>query len=167
MKNNETIVQLFRQHYPDMKQLARLLLHDDAESEDAVSEVFANLMSKDILPTGSTARSYLLTALRNHCLNVLRNRTIQERLQGLYLLDSQISDSADDIEDRTLNVRRILDTELDDTSRHVLTQRYDQQLSYAEIAKKEGISETAVYKRIRKALDSLKEKLTKKKYGQD
>ena len=162
MKNNETIVQLFRQHYPDMKQLARLLLHDDAESEDAVSEVFANLMSKDILPTGSTARTYLLTALRNHCLNLLRNRTIQERLQGLYLLDS-----ADDIEDRTLNVRRILDTELDDTSRHVLTQRYAQQLSYAEIAKKEGISETAVYKRIRKALDSLKEKLTKKEYGQD
>lgn len=64
-------------------------------------------------------------------------------------------------------MRRILDTELDDTSRHVLTQRYAQQLSYAEIAKKEGISETAVYKRIRKALDSLKEKLTKKEYGQD
>lgn len=92
MKNNETIVQpappALSRHEAN---LARLLLHDDAESEDAVSEVFANLMSKDILPTGSTARTYLLTALRNHCLNLLRNRTIQERLQGLYLLDSQIS----------------------------------------------------------------------------
>lgn len=167
MKNNETIVQLFRQNYPDMKQLARLLLHDDAESEDAVEEVFASLMSKDILPTGSTARAYLMTALRNHCLNVLRNRTIQKRLQGFYLLDNQIPDNTDDLEERIHNMRRILDTELDDTSRRVLTQRYDLQLSYAEIAKTEGISETAVYKRIRKALDALKEKLTKKKYGQD
>uniref|UniRef100_UPI0040274DEA RNA polymerase sigma factor n=1 Tax=Prevotella sp. TaxID=59823 RepID=UPI0040274DEA len=168
MNNNETIAQLFRQHYPDMMRLARLLLHDDAESEDAVGEVFSALMDKDILPTGSTARTFLMTAVRNRCLNQLRNRTIQQRLQRLYLLDSQISDNAKDMEERIGNVRHIIEHELDDTSRRVLTQRYDQQLSYAEIAKTESISETAVYKRIRKALDSLKEKLQNKQdHGQD
>lgn len=95
MKNNETIAQLFRQHYPDMLRLARLLLHDDAASEDAVDEVFATLMGKDILPMGSTARAYLMTALRNRCLNVLRQRSIYQRLQGLYLLDSQIDVDTD------------------------------------------------------------------------
>lgn len=168
MNNNETIAQLFRQHYPDMMRLARLLLHDDAESEDAVGEVFSALMDKDILPTGLTARAFLMTAVRNRCLNQLRNRTIQQRLQRLYLLDSQISDNAKDMEERIGNVRHIIEHELDDTSRRVLTQRYDQQLSYAEIAKTESISETAVYKRIRKALDSLKEKLQNKQdHGQD
>lgn len=167
MKNNETIAQLFRQHYPDMIRLARLLLHNDAESEDAVEEVFAALMGKDILPMGSTARAYLMTALRNRCLNVLRNRTIYQRLQGLYLLDSQIDDDTDNMEERISLVRHILDEDLDDTSRRVLTQRYARKLSYAEIAKLEGISETAVYKRIRQALDSLKEKITEKEYGQD
>ena len=168
MNNNETIAQLFRQHYPDMKRLAQLLLHDDVESEDAVDEVFATLIGKDILPTGSTARAFLMTAVRNRCLNILRNRTIQQRIQGLYLLDSQMGDCADDMEERIDNVRQVLDSDLDDTCRRVLTQRYDQQLSYAEIAKTEGISETAVYKRIRKALDSLKEKLQNKQdHGQD
>lgn len=168
MNNNETIAQLFRQHYPDMMRLAQLLLHDDAESEDAVGEVFSALMDKDILPTGPTARAFLMTAVRNRCLNQLRNRTIQQRLQRLYLLDSQISDNAKDMEERIGNVRHIIEHELDDTSRRVLTQRYDQQLSYAEIAKTESISETAVYKRIRKALDSPKEKLQNKQdHGQD
>lgn len=162
MNNNEVINQLFRQHYPDMIRLARLLLHNPAESEDAVEEVFATLIGKDILPTGPTARAFLMTALRNHCLNQLRHRSIQQRLQGLYLLDSQLQDSPADIEERVAQVRQAIDSLNDDTSRRTLTQRYAQQLSYAEIAEAEGISETAVYKRIRKALDTLKEKLENK-----
>ena len=153
MDNKEVINQLFRQHYPDMIRLARLLLHDQAESEDAVEEVFTSLIGKDILPTGPTARAFLMTALRNRCLNHLRHRTIQQRLQGLYLLDSQLQEATSD------KVRQAFESLNDDTSRRILAQRYTQQLSYAEIAEVEGISETAVYKRIRKALDALKEKL--------
>ena len=58
-------------------------------------------------------------------------------------------------------MRQAFDSSLDDNSRRVLTQRYIQQLSYAEIAAEESISETAVYKRIRKALDTLRKKLTR------
>ena len=159
MDNKEVINQLFRQHYPDMIRLARLLLHDQAESEDAVEEVFASLIGKDILPTGSTARAFLMTALRNRCLNQLRHRTIQQRLQGLYLLDSQLQEATADMEERIDKVRQAIESLNDDTSRRILAQRYTQQLSYAEIAEVEGISETAVYKRFRKALDALKEKL--------
>ena len=159
MDNKEVINQLFRQHYPDMIRLARLLLHDQAESEDAVEEVFASLIGKDILPTGPTARAFLMTALRNRCLNQLRHRTIQQRLQGLYLLDSQLQEVTADMEERIDKVRQAFESLNDDTSRRILAQRYTQQLSYAEIAEVEGISETAVYKRIRKALDALKEKL--------
>lgn len=162
MKNNETIAQLFRQYYADMMRLARLLLHDEAESEDAVGEVFATLLRKDIIPTGTTARAFLMTALRNRCLNLLRKRTISQRIEGLYLLDSQIGDNADYMEDRIRNVRHVIENELDDASRRVLMQRYACQLSYSEIADVEAISEAAVYKRIRKALDSLKEKLKNK-----
>lgn len=162
MINKETIAQLFRNYYPDMLRLARLLLHDGAESEDVVDEIFAALMHKDIVPTGSTIRPFLMTAVRNRCLNILRNRSIQQRVQGLYLLDSQLDTaSADDIEERITHMKQAIDSSLDDNSRRVLTQRYTQQLSYAEIAQTEGISETAVYKRIRKALDTLRKKLTK------
>ena len=162
MINKETIAQLFRNYYPDMLRLARLLLHDGAESEDVVDEIFAALMHKDIVPTGSTIRPFLMTAVRNRCLNILRNRSIQQRVQGLYLLDSQLDTaSADDIEERITHMKQAIDSSLDDNSRRVLTQRYAEQLSYAEIAQTESISETAVYKRIRKALDTLRKKLTK------
>ena len=122
MINKETIAQLFRNYYPDMLRLARLLLHDGAESEDVVDEIFAALMHKDIVPTGSTIRPFLMTAVRNRCLNILRNRSIQQRVQGLYLLDSQLDTaSADDIEERITHMKQAIDSSLDDNSRRVLT----------------------------------------------
>ena len=114
MMNKETIAQLFRNYYPDMLRLARLLLHDGAESEDVVDEIFAALMHKDIVPTGSTIRPFLMTAVRNRCLNILRNRSIQQRVQGLYLLDSQLDTaSADDIEERITHMKQAIDSSLD------------------------------------------------------
>ena len=41
MTDKETIKELFLEHYDRMYLLARVLLHDDEESRDAVSEVFA------------------------------------------------------------------------------------------------------------------------------
>ena len=97
-------------------------MHDGAESEDVVDEIFAALMHKDIVPTGSTIRPFLMTAVRNRCLNILRNRSIQQRVQGLYLLDSQLDTaSADDIEERITHMKQAIDSSLDDNSRRVLT----------------------------------------------
>ena len=47
MKTNEIEI-LFRQHYNQMIQLARMMLYDDEESRDVVSEVFATLVKTDI-----------------------------------------------------------------------------------------------------------------------
>ena len=122
MINKETIAQLFRNYYPDMLRLARLLLHDGAESEDVVDEIFAALMHKDIVPTGSTIRPFLMTAVRNRCLNILRNRSIQQRVQGLYLLDSQLDTaSADDIEERITHMKQAIDSSLDESARQPST----------------------------------------------
>ena len=63
----------------------------------------------------------------------------------------------------SLCMRVAIESCLDDRSRRVIGQRYTQQLSYAEIAAEEGISETAVYKRIKKALDTLRKELIKTK----
>ena len=95
----EHILQLFQQHYRPMFRLAVMLLHDEAESKDVVHDVFAKLLSspqllrqkqgRDDTPqeTGTT-EAFLLTCVRNRCLNVIRNRQIQERIQRLYLLDA-------------------------------------------------------------------------------
>ena len=41
------IERLFRYHYRDMYRLAIILLHDDAESKDVISEVFARLAARE------------------------------------------------------------------------------------------------------------------------
>ena len=91
MTDKTTLEQLFRQHYRTLFQLAMTLLHDEAESQDVVSEVFARLMSDGSLLPDEREESYLLAAVRNRCLNVVRNRSIQQRIQKLYLMEQEMA----------------------------------------------------------------------------
>ena len=91
MTDRKDIEKLFRQYYRRMYRLATILLHDDAESKDVVHDVFAQLLSDTRSLREDTAESFLLTCVRNRCLNVMRNRQIQERIGRLYLLDLETS----------------------------------------------------------------------------
>ena len=71
---------LFKQHYRRMYRLATILLHDDVESKDVVHDIFARLLDDYRDLREETAESYLLTSVRNRCLNVIRSRQIQERV---------------------------------------------------------------------------------------
>ena len=86
-ERKQFIQKLFRQHYRQMYRLATILLHDDAESKDVVHDIFARLLNDPKDLREETAEHYLLTSVRNRCLNVIRSRQIQERVEHLYLLD--------------------------------------------------------------------------------
>ena len=86
-RRKQTLETLFRQHYRQMYRLATILLHDDAESKDVVHDVFARLLASSTELHEDTAAALLLTSVRNRCLNMIRDRKIQERVQRLYLLD--------------------------------------------------------------------------------
>ncbi len=70
--------------YRQMYRLATILLHDDAESKDVVHDIFAHLLDDPKGLKEETAEHYLLTSVRNRCLNVIRSRQIQERVEHLY-----------------------------------------------------------------------------------
>ena len=86
MTDQSKLEKLFRQHYRQMYRLATMLLHDDAESKDVVHDIFAHLLRESQDLREETAEHYLLTSVRNRCLNVIRSRQIQERVEHLYLL---------------------------------------------------------------------------------
>ena len=86
MTDQKKLEKLFRQHYRQMYRLATMLLHDDAESKDVVHDIFARLLDDLKELNEETAEHYLLTSVRNRCLNVIRSRQIQERVEHLYLL---------------------------------------------------------------------------------
>ena len=76
MTDQRGLQKLFKQHYRQMYRLATILLHDDAESKDVVHDIFAKLLDDHRDLREDTAQSYLLTSVRNRCMNVIRSRQI-------------------------------------------------------------------------------------------
>ena len=70
---------LFRQNYSEMIHLARILLDDDGEAEDMVQDTFLRIADSDIPPK---SESYLLIAVRNACLNRIRQMQLHERVKN-------------------------------------------------------------------------------------
>ena len=157
MTDQRKLEKLFKQHYRQMYRLATILLHDDAESKDVVHDIFARLLDDHRNLREETAESYLLTSVRNRCLNVIRSRQIQERVERLYLLDL----------DTTIIPTERLDEELKTlhkgiglleppVCRDIIMQHFRDGVTFKEIARRMGISETTVYKHLRRALSQLR-----------
>lgn len=162
MMQKEQIEKLFRCYYREMFRLANLLLHDEAESKDAVSEVFVRLINKADDLQKDTERAFLMQSIRNHCLNVIRNRSLRQQILKLYLLDIQTEIYPIEVKEEELEaIRSIIDTQLTAADRHILLLHFRQKLKYREIAEEQGISEVAVYKHLRKSLDMIRNHIKK------
>ena len=151
------IERLFRQHYRDMYRLACILLHDEQESMDIVHDVFARLLVDSKPLDEATVRSFLLSSVRNQCLNVIRDRQIDERARQRLMLESEVSNQdAEDIEaDINILHQGIADL-VPSACREVIVLHYRDGLTYREIAEQLSVSETTVYKHLRNALDQLR-----------
>lgn len=157
MTEMETIRQLFENHYDRMYLLARIILHDDEESRDAVSDVFARIADGSIDVRPETAESFLLTCVRNKCLKMIRQRQVRQRACKLLPLDDSIEMMP--IEAQTDRLTELLDYSeqaLTPQTLRVFQLRYQQRQTYAEIAAILNISEAAVYKHLAKALKKIK-----------
>ena len=152
------IEQLFRSNYRAMLSLARRIVHDDDTAEDIVHDIFASLLT-DRPPRVTSA--YLLRGVRFACLNHIRNLTVRDRLNKLYTLDTgSIADEEwPDPEDIAL-LNEIVDCRLSAQCRRVMRLRFTSRLTYREIAEETGMSEVAVYKYLRQALNILRENFT-------
>lgn len=79
---------LFCHHYSEMTRLARTLLYDDEEAEDAVQDIFVKFMQSDILPTEKKMRAYLMTSVRNGCINRIKQKSLTDQFRELYSIDA-------------------------------------------------------------------------------
>lgn len=157
-KNLET---LFKQHYRQMYRLATILLHDDAESKDIVHDVFAQLLASPTIELHEqTAAAFLLISVRNRCLNVIRNRKIQERVQRLCLLDQDTTIIPPDGGNEELKALSVGISQLmPPICREIIELHFRDGLTFREIAHRLGVSETTIYKHLRSALLQLREHL--------
>jgi RNA polymerase sigma-70 factor (ECF subfamily) len=162
MTDQRKLEKLFKQHYRQMYRLATILLHDDAESKDVVHDIFARLLDDHRDLREDTAQSYLLTSVRNRCMNVIRSRQIQERVEHLYLLDLDTTITPTERLEEELRALRIgIDLLKPPVCRDVIVQHFRDGITFKEIASRLGVSETTVYKHLHRALSQLRTHLKK------
>ena len=148
---------LFKQHYRQMYRLATILLHDDAESKDVVHDIFAHLLDDHRDLREETVESYLLTSVRNRCLNVIRSRQIQERVERLYLLDFDTTIiPTERLDEELKTLHKGIDLLEPPVCREIILQHFRDGVTFKEIACRMGVSETTVYKHLRRALSQLR-----------
>ena len=157
MTDQRKLQKLFKQHYRQMYRLATILLHDDAESKDVVHDIFAQLLDDHRDLREDTAQSYLLTSVRNRCMNVIRSRQIQERVEHLYLLDLDTTIMPTELLEEELKALRIgIDLLEPPVCRDIILQHFRDGITFKEIACRLGVSETTIYKHLRRALSQLR-----------
>ena len=162
MTDQNKLEKLFQQHYRQMYRLATMLLHDDAESKDVVHDIFAHLLRESQDLREETAENYLLTSVRNRCLNVIRSRQIQERVEHLYLLDLDTTITPTErLEEELEALYKGIDQLEPPVCRDIIMQHFRDGITFKEIANRLGVSETTVYKHLRRALNQLRTQLKK------
>ena len=156
MTDQSKLEKLFRQHYRQMYRLATMLLHDDAESKDVVHDIFAHLLRDSQDLREETAEHYLLTSVRNRCMNVIRSRKIQERVEHLYMLDLDTTITPTErLEEELKALYKGINQLEPPVCRDIIMQHFRDGVTFKEIAYHLGVSETTVYKHLRRALSQL------------
>lgn len=161
MTNRNDIEQLFKAHYAQMHRLAVALLHDDDLARDIVHDVFALLLdgTPQILITGG----YLLKAVRNRCLNHIRDCEIHQRIADRYFLENEEYDTEDWPDEETIaRIYTLIRNDISPQARRVMELRFSDGLPFSKVAAAMGISETAVYRHLSHALTIIRQKLNEK-----
>lgn len=71
MTDRDNIELLFRSHYSAMYRQAMILLKDESSARDIVQDIFARLLRSEMKE--EVGAGYLMRAVRNRCLNQLRD----------------------------------------------------------------------------------------------
>lgn len=146
---------LFKTHYAAMFRLAMSLLYDEDESKDAVSDVFASLLGGGLAIRSDNARGFLLTCVRNSCINVIRHKQMRERFMKLYSNSAEpLADSPDD--SLTLaELREYVDNNLPPLSRRIFTLRYLHDMTCQQVAETVGVSRMTVHHHLSQSMEKI------------
>ena len=147
---------VFCRHYGEMMRLARMLLYDDGEAEDAVQDVFVRLIESDIGPAEDRMRAYLLAAVRNGCINRIRQKSMVERVRNLYSMEA-----AEDLQHTDERLRMFeavcnyADSHLTEPHRTIFRLRFEEGLTLKEIAQRLDMNLKTVFKYLSLSIQSI------------
>ena len=164
MTDKREFEKIFRQHYDGMFRLALRMLGDEAESKDVVSDVFAHLLKSDTDLRSETLQAFLLTSVRNRCVNLLVHRQKEQQMQKAVVVEMITTEQTAEQEQLQM-LHHYIDTQLPKLSQQILRLRFQQELKYREIADVLQVSEVTVHNHLSQSLKQLKDHFKSLGYG--
>ena len=149
---------LFKDCYPHMYRMAFSMVENADDAKDIVHQVFAQIWRNKPQVANSCIRGYLLAATRNQCLHLLRSQQLQRQMEEELQRDITANES-EEREELLLQLQQVIDNNLTEQDRRVLSLHYDEEMTYAETATVLGISASAVNKHITRSLAKIRETL--------
>ena len=154
MLDKRILEQLFRRNYSEMIHLARVMLGDDGEAEDIVQDIFLRIVDSDIPPKND---SYLLIAVRNACLNKIRQMQLHKQVKNLLPTENEIDQQPIDKQQEQLdNISAFVDEQLEEPQRSIFHLRFDEDLTIAEIARRLGLNPNTAYKYLAQSIQKIR-----------
>lgn len=149
---------LFKDLFKPLHGYAFKFIADPDEAKNIIHEVFISLWEKfDDLPADMNYNSYLYTAVRNRCLNHLRDKKKQVPLDNAMHVQAAEEDVVG-LSELEMEIALAINS-LPVKCRQVFEMNRKDGLKYAEIAEKLGLSVKTVEAQMSKALNVLREHL--------
>ena len=161
MTDKREFERIFKQYYGGMFRLARKMLGDDQESKDVVSDVFTQLLNSHTDLHSDTLQSYLLTSVRNRCLNLL----VHKQREQAAIVDLRTGENDNTEQEQLDMLHRYIDDHMPEMTQRILRLRYQQGMKYREIADELKVSEVTVFHHLSQSLKELKDYFKSLGYG--
>lgn len=149
---------LFKDSYPHMYRMAFSMVENADDAKDAVHQVFAQVWKSKPQVADDSIRGYLLAATRNQCMHMLRSRQLQQQMEKELKTDIAASES-EEREELLQQLQQVIDDNLTEQDRRVLSLHYEDEMTYQETATVLGISTSAVNKHITRSLAKIRSTL--------
>ena len=145
---------LFRRNYSRLIHLARVLLGNDEEAEDVVQDIFLRVADSDMPPKND---NYLLTAVRNACLNRIRQMQLHDKVKGLMpIADEADQQPIDKRLERLDDIAAYVDEQLEEPHRSIFHLRFDEDLTVSEIARRLALNPNTAYKYLMQSIRQIR-----------
>ncbi|MGE0588755.1 MAG: RNA polymerase sigma-70 factor, partial [Cyclobacteriaceae bacterium] len=157
--NQAQFEKLFRELFAPLCGFSKKYVHDLDEAKNLVHEAFIALWEKfESLPADTNYRSYLYTSVRNKSLNYLRDRKIHLSVEAV--ADQTVDNGSDKLVSNELEREITMAiNSLPEKCRIIFEMSRFEELKYAEIADKLGLSVKTVEAQMSKALSILRKHL--------
>lgn len=157
---------LFKEYYNALSNFALTILRDKSMAEDAVQEVFVKMWQKhQEIKDEEGIKSYLFTATRNKCIEMLRKQKLDAelRLENERRIELSASMNMDEEAEKYLMKEKLYCSirQLPPKCQQVFTMSKLNGLTYTEIANQLSISQKTVESQMGKAMKLLREYMKK------